>query len=180
MLPTIVTTLSLSLLLTGCFKNSDKSKLSGDMELAMLTIADRIMVRYLKRLREARLKQVVDPNHDHGDLTVKVLQSTAYGQKERIKVEWGTVQADSVQVLRCMKEDLEDSDLKYSRSEKNCPDIFSTDFAKLTQDEEANKCGYVRCDLVTGKIVDRTKLIDEEASNGTVVVSLKFTKKNCR
>ncbi len=165
MLPTIAITLSL-LLLSGCFKILDKSELSsGEMELAMLTIADRMMVRYLKRLKEARIEHVIDPSHNHGDLNVSVGQFSAYGQKKRIQVGWKQVQADSVQVLRCMKRDLEKMETIFQHDQAKCPDIFRTDFAKLTQDKEANKCGYIECKFVRGRVIDGIMLIDKETKN---------------
>lgn len=98
------------------------------MELAMLTIADRMMVRYLKRLKAARIEHVIDPTHDHGELNVSVGLVDAYGQKKRIQVGWKEVQADSVQVLRCMKVDLESgTEPTYQHDQAKCPDVFRTD-----------------------------------------------------
>ncbi len=136
------------------------------MELAMLTIADRMMVRYLKRLKAARIEHVIDPTHDHRGLDVWVGQVDAPGQKKRLQVGWKPVQADSVQVLRCMKVDLESGiEPTYQLDQAQCPDVFRTDFAKLTQESEAQKCGYIECKFVRGRIIDGTRLIDKEAKN---------------
>ena len=131
----------------------------------MLTIADRMMVRYLKRLKAARIKHVIDPTHNHGDLNVSVGLVDAYGQKKRIQVGWKEVQADSVQVLRCMKEDLDKMEQTYQHDRVKCPDVFRTDFAKLTQESEAQKCGYIECKFVRVRIIDGIRLIDKEAKN---------------
>lgn len=47
----------------------------------MLTVADRMMVRYLKRLKKARIDHVIDPAHDHGSLGVNVSTIKAYGDR---------------------------------------------------------------------------------------------------
>ncbi len=153
------------LLLAGCLKSLDaESELtSEELRLAMLTIADRMMLRYLERHRKARIEHVIDPAHDHGDLKPSAVLVSAYGEKKYIQVRWQRVQADSVQVLRCMKEDLEEGGK--SKINKVCQDIANLDFAKLTQEEEANKCGYLNCRLVKGEVIDDTRLIDKEARN---------------
>ncbi len=84
-----VTTFSLvtMLLLAGCLKSLDaESELTTlDMELAMLTVADKIMLRYLERHRKARIEHVIDPNHDHGDLKLSAIPVVAYGEKKYIQ-----------------------------------------------------------------------------------------------
>ena len=135
------------------------------MMLEKLTIAEKMMHRYLERLKKVRINHPIDPNNYQGDLGVRATSLIVYGKTRQLHVEWDPVQADSVQVLRCMQKDLEKIDLEYARSGKDCPDLANTDFDKLTQADVAQKCGFIECKLVSGQVVDGAHLIDVEARN---------------
>lgn len=113
------------------------------MMLEKLTIAEKMMHRYLERLKKVRINHPIDPNNYQGDLGVRATSLIVYGKTRQLHVEWDPVQADSVQVLRCMQKDLEKIDLEYARSGKDCPDLANTDFDKLTQADVAQKCGFI-------------------------------------
>ena len=135
------------------------AELSQAEKYAYLSAVLKAQGEKIRATRIKRVKSLAEEITHKVELTVQLIDA-GFERTKLIRVSWSTVQADSVELLRCKSKDWNTSatveaDTKVVKA--------GSDFDKLQTDP--NAYGFLGCDLVYGRIQNGTSIIDYGAEN---------------
>ncbi|MDE3269885.1 MAG: hypothetical protein OYH77_06340 [Pseudomonadota bacterium] len=162
-----IPTLVLLSLLACKFAGDEESATSAaDAITERRKILEKIMKDYLQRLKESRITTVIDPKHPQGDLQVKVMTTALFGYSAFTQVSWNRLQADKVEVLRCL-------------TKPNATTTKTCNFDK--REATPTACGYEECKRVREKVTNEgTRLIDRSiTTNSEMAASFIYFVRPC-